>query len=92
MRSGTKIALLAVIAIAAMSSLLFLKQGGFGGGHGNFDSALLILGLPWAWVPWPEPLIKYDFVWLIGLPFALNVVSVLVITTVIRAVTTRKAA
>jgi len=84
MTKGTKVALLAVTAIAAVSSVLFLKQGGFGGGHGEFDKALFIIGLPWAGIPWPETLIKHDFVWLIGLPFCLNFVTVLLITAAFR--------
>lgn len=77
-------ALLVVVVLALTSSALFWGQGGFGGGHGNFDKPVFILGLPWTLVPWPEFLIKHDFVWLIGLPFALNVLSVFVITTAIR--------
>lgn len=26
--------------------MLFFTQGGFGGGHGNFDGLIVILGLP----------------------------------------------
>jgi hypothetical protein len=81
-----KIALLVVTAIAALSSVLFLKQGGFGGGHGDFDKVIFILGLPWAGISWPEFFTKHDFAWLIGLPFVLNVVSVLLIAVVIRRV------
>jgi hypothetical protein len=85
MVKGTKIALLAVTVLAAISTVLFLKQGGFGGGHGDFDKALFIIGLPWAGIPWPEMFIKHDFVWLIGLPFCLNLATVLLITAAVRA-------
>ena len=85
MMKGAKLALLGVTALAATSSLLFLKQGGFGGGHGDFDKALFIMGLPWAGIRWPEMFMKHDFVWLIGLPFCLNVAIVLVITAAVRA-------
>jgi hypothetical protein len=37
MMRGTKIALLAVAAPTVTSSLLYIKQGSFGGGHGDFD-------------------------------------------------------
>jgi hypothetical protein len=84
MGKGAKIALLAVTVTAAISSGLFWKQGGFGGGHGDFDSVIFVLGLPWAGISWPELLAKHDFVWLIGLPFTLNVVLVLLIAVVVR--------
>lgn len=79
----TKIALLAVAAVALTSSFLFLKQGGFGGGHGDFDKTLFILGLPWASIPWPGFVTKHDFVWLIALPFSLNASTVLMVTAVV---------
>ena len=28
----------------------YLKQGGFGGGHGDLDGALVLMGLPWTLV------------------------------------------
>ena len=64
-----KLAIGAVAALAATSSLLSMRQGGFGGGHGDFDRALFTMGLPWAKIPWPEVLIQHDFVWLVALPF-----------------------
>jgi len=84
MAKGAKIALLAVTAIAAISFVLFWKQGGFGGGHGDFDNVIFVLGLPWAGISWPELLAKHDFAWLIGLPFTLNVTLVLLIAVAIR--------
>jgi hypothetical protein len=87
-----KIALLSVAAIAATSSALFLRQGGFGGGHGDFDMAIFILGFPWDLVPWPEFLtIKHDSVRFIALPCAMNVLSVLVLTFVIRSLRRKRA-
>ena len=85
MKNGIKIALLLTTAIAAMSSVLFLKQGGFGGGHGDFDKIIFILGLPWVGMPWPASFSKHDFIWLIGLPFCLNIATILLITTGVRA-------
>jgi|HubBroStandDraft_4_1064222.scaffolds.fasta_scaffold22788_2 hypothetical protein len=81
----TKIALLAVTAVAAVSSSLLLKQGGFGGGQGDFDKAISVLGLPWASLPWPGFLARHDFVWLIALPFSLNVTTVLIVTGLVKA-------
>lgn len=41
------------IAGGLVASALFEVQGGFGGGHGPFDQAIGIIGLPWiSWLPW----------------------------------------
>jgi hypothetical protein len=77
--------LVLVAAIAATSSVLFLRQGGFGGGHGDFDKVIFVLALPWSEIPWPEFLTKHDFVWLVGLPLLLNVATVLVLAVAVRA-------
>ena len=90
MMRGTKIALFVVTAPATISSLLFLKQGGFGGGHGDFDMILFILGLPWVGVPWPELFTKHDFVWLIGLPLALNLACVFIASAIFGSVRRRQ--
>ena len=81
---GTKIALLAVTAVAAISSFLFLSRGGFGGGHGDFDKVLFLLGLPWTSLRPSGFLETNDFVWLIALPFGLNVIVVFVVSAVNR--------
>jgi hypothetical protein len=83
MKKGVKAAFLTLTAIAATSSLLFLKQGGFGGGHGDFDEAVFVLGLPWTAISWPPIIAKHDFIWLIGLPFTLNIASVIVVAAVV---------
>jgi hypothetical protein len=92
MMRETKIALVAVTAIAAASLGLFLEQGGFGAGHGKFDLVIFILGLPWDWliskVPEgynPSLFSKHDVAWLIAVPFVLNIVLVLAISVVVRA-------
>jgi len=72
MKRLLQIALALVILAGATSTLLFLIQGGFGGGHGRFDCAIAILGLPWILVPWPEFLYRHDSIWLLVLPFVLN--------------------
>jgi hypothetical protein len=44
-----RLVLIGITALAAASSLLFLKQGGFGGGHGDFDKTLFsksLFGIP----------------------------------------------
>jgi hypothetical protein len=64
---------LALIGLAAAtSSVLFLIQGGFGGGHGRFDRAIGILGFPWVLIPWPDVFFRFDFVPLVLLPFVIN--------------------
>jgi hypothetical protein len=42
----TRILTLAPIVAGAISTLLFLVQGGFGGGHSQLDFVIEILGLP----------------------------------------------
>jgi len=85
MAAKMKAALVVVTIVAAVAVSLFFVQGGFGGGHGRFDRTIFILGLPWAAIPWPGFVIRYDFAWLIGLPLILNLGSVLLIGAAIRA-------
>jgi hypothetical protein len=84
MKKGMTIATLIVAGVTISSSVLFSMQGGFGGGHGDFDRAIFFLGLPWAAVPWPEVLNKHDFIWLIALPFVLNVLCLFLIGVTMR--------
>lgn len=84
MKKGMTIAAVIVAGVTISSSVLFSVQGGFGGGHGDFDRAIFFLGLPWAVVPWPEVLIKRDFIWLIVLPFVLNVICLFSIGVTVR--------
>jgi hypothetical protein len=73
-----------VVIVAVVSSLVFLSQGGFGGGHGKFDRLIYMLGLPWDWVlshaplpQWSKWLLEYDLVWLVVVPFMINICLVL---------------
>jgi hypothetical protein len=84
MKKAVIIAVLIAAGMALSSTLLFSVQGGFGGGHGDSDWIIFVLGLPWAALPWPEFLIKHDFVWLIALPFVLNFVSILAVAGTLR--------
>jgi len=38
-----RLALIGVTALSAISTILFIKQGGFGGGHGDLDKPLFIM-------------------------------------------------
>jgi hypothetical protein len=80
-----RLALIGVTALSAISTILFIKQGGFGGGHGDLDKPLFIMGLPWAAIPWPGLFAKHDFVWLIVLPLCLNVAAVLCVAALVRS-------
>ena len=48
MTAGKKASRAALIPIisAAIASILFYAQGGFGGGHGDFDQTIFFLGVP----------------------------------------------
>ena len=79
-----KKALAVVFAIGVLDAVLFLANPGFGGGHGRFDQFIGLFGLPWIFVPWPEFLVKYDFVWLVILPFLMNSVVVVILARFLR--------
>jgi len=77
-----------VLALFAASSILFATQGGFGAGHGRFDFALFLLGLPWmlilVMIPWPESLWLGDYVMVVLVPFVLNLAVVLVLWALLK--------
>jgi hypothetical protein len=73
------VALVGVFVIAATNSVFFAAQGGFGGGRGGLDRALLLLALPWVLIPWPEAVAVNDYLRLVGMPFVLNLSVVLVL-------------
>jgi len=39
------------MGVAVLSTTLFMLQGGFGGGHLDYDRLLGILAMPWLFVP-----------------------------------------
>ena len=79
-----KILILLAGGVALTSSAMFLKQGGFGAGHGDLDKPIFLLGLPWSVIPWPDFVTKSDFLWLIVLPFVLNMLSILLLAFLVR--------
>ena len=80
--------LLIVLAVFAASSILFGTQGGMGRGHGRFDFALFLLGLPWmlilVMIPWPESLWLGDYVMVVLLPLVCNLAVVLVLWALLK--------
>lgn len=66
--------LLLPVAFAAIATLLFAAQGGFGGGHDKFDFVIWILGLPGTLGTTLLPMWPGDFLALVALPAAINVV------------------
>jgi hypothetical protein len=68
--------LLTPLACGIVSTALFVMQGGFGGGHGDYDLGIYTLGLPSILlldrVPLPTVLERYDIVAVIWLPVMLN--------------------
>lgn len=91
MRSRINFVLLfAAVLIAVVATVCFTIQGGFGGGHGDLDYVLFILGLPWSLVPWPAPIMKVDFVWVVLMPFMLNVVTILIGGFIVRTFVSRR--
>jgi len=81
-------AFVGVLALAAVASALFVAQGGMGGGHGRFDFALFLLGLPWMLIliviPWPESLWLGDYVMTVLLSLVCNLAVVLVLFVLLK--------
>jgi hypothetical protein len=61
---------------AVLATGLFLVQGGFGGGHGRFDQAIGLLGLPSILclenIPLPRVLEEYDLLLVVWVPAVAN--------------------
>src|SRR5262245_59702521 len=71
-----------------VSTVLFFTQGGFGGGHGNFDGLIVILGLPSIYlvqmVFLPEWVLYVDFSYSVILPTMMNTVLAWIAYRVVR--------
>lgn len=83
---GTSVLYFASMAAGVLSAVCFVVQGGFGGGHGDWDVVLWALSLPWTFISWPDFIQRSDFVRLTLLPFVLNVLSI----TLVRAALNRR--
>jgi hypothetical protein len=60
------------ITLGVVAGALFLWQGGFGGGHGDFDRAIGLLGMPGILVTALFPLWPNDFLGAVLFPAILN--------------------
>lgn len=79
----TRWLLTAVFAVFIVASALFAAQGGFGAGHGRYDVAIFVLGLPWVLIPWPESSWVSDYAMLVALPLGFNLLVVIVLRSVL---------
>lgn len=65
------------IVAAVVATVLLVAQGGFGAGHGAFDRAIWILGLPASllleWVPAPRVVERHDLLLMVWWPAIANV-------------------
>lgn len=69
---------LVVIAFLA-SNLFFWRNGGFGGGHLDYDPLLGILAIPWLFI-WPKLVWGFgDYAALVVAPFLGNIAVILVL-------------
>jgi hypothetical protein len=76
-----------LVCLGALSStILFIIQRGFGGGHLKFDRALYLLGLPWNRISLPEYIVKYDWVHIVAIPWMINIIVVILITIINRGI------
>jgi hypothetical protein len=85
-KRGTVLIISAVVlAMFLLASALFFAQGGFGRGHGRFDSILGLLALPWIFLPWPEALWpRGDFLPVVLIPFLMNCTVLVVVVLAFR--------
>jgi hypothetical protein len=66
-----KILLMLPLAAAIAATALYLIQGGFGAGHGQFDLAIYLLGLP--------SILWVDYIWPVSGPSARDWLSVVIV-------------
>jgi hypothetical protein len=86
------ILILLPIGAATVAAILFLIQGGFGGGHGDFDTAISLLLLPsiLCVMQWPLSDNNPD-IFIVLLPAMLNLLLSIAIAYVLRAILNRRA-
>ncbi len=75
------------------SLILFLINGGFGGGHGRYDQLVFVASLPWGLLEGalPETVLvrTSDLVMFILIPFILNMALVYIVLWVICPIRSR---
>jgi hypothetical protein len=76
-------------ACAAVATILFVVQGGFGAGHGPFDQAIALLGFPAILlldaVPLPQFILSHDFLLIIWFPAFVNAALLFALVWLVRA-------
>lgn len=60
------------IAAGVISTILFLVQGGFGGGHSPLDFLIVALGFPSILLPIPSSMAIPDILLVVWIPSLLN--------------------
>jgi hypothetical protein len=85
-----KILLILPLTAATVATVLYLIQGGFGGGHGRFDQAIYRLGLPsvlWVEYVWPVSDRAPDWLAVVVVPPAvMNLLLVIGVVLVVRGI------
>lgn len=75
------------IVLGTFATVLFLMQGGFGGGHGKFDGLIVVLMLPAIAIvegaPLPESIIRFDYLLIIAIPTLVNLMVLWLIRRVL---------
>ena len=67
-----------------LSAATFAVQGGFGAGDGNFDLLIYLAGMPWTAITWPPAVMRSDVIWLIALPYCLDLTAIVGIAAIMR--------
>lgn len=84
----TKVMVAIPLLAGLTASLLFLAQGGFGGGHGKFDGLIVVLGLPTVLMsesaPLPNFITRHDFFLIVALPTVMNTLLFFLVAQIIK--------
>jgi len=74
MRVAFRVAVGIAVASFLLSSFLFWKSGGFGGGHNRYDLAIGLLASPWIFIL-PAPIWEFcgDVGAVVVAPFLINI-------------------
>ncbi|MBV9497194.1 MAG: hypothetical protein JOZ54_23365 [Acidobacteria bacterium] len=75
---------IATVLIGVTSATGFILQGGFGGGHGDWDLVIWLSSLPWILIAWPKVVPMSDAVRMTLLPFILNMLTITVLRAILK--------